>query len=209
MFLPGKVARSISRIATAGARSRCDSVETKCNVYKTKQKRYHAFYRLFCHVSSHMRQLPTAASSEPVVKQHSGSMPCIWYTLRGSLVGCLERSGENNLCFLWLYSRLRTALLERCKHQIDLFTCTLGISACEKAAEWQQALILFEDIKVLRFEPNIVSYGAMLLGPESESKKKNRCSWLFVCLLAHFFKTSKHLTYENMYIYIYISFFEI
>lgn len=78
---------------------------------------------------------------------------------------------------------LGTALFERCKHRIDLFTCTLGISACEKAAEWQQALILFEDIKVLRFEPNIVSYGAMLLGPESESKKKTGVAgFLFVCL---------------------------
>ena len=35
-------------------------------------------------------------------------------------------------------------------------------------------------------------------------QEKNRCSWYFVCLLAHFFKTSKHLlTYENI-IYIYI-----
>lgn len=31
-------------------------------------------------------------------------------------------------------------------------------------------------------------------------QEKNRCSRFFVCLLAHFFKTSTHLTYENIYI---------
>ncbi len=88
--------------------------------------------------------------------------------------GVWSEVGKKNTVFPMIVLCLWTALLERCKHRIDLFTCTLGISACEKAAEWQQALILFEDIRVLRFEPNIVSYGAMLLGPESESKYRKR-----------------------------------
>ena len=37
-------------------------------------------------------------------------------------------------------------------------------------------------------------------------QEKNRCSWYFVCLLAHFFKTSKHLLIwkYNIYIYMYV-----
>ena len=52
----------------------------------------------------------------------------------------------------------------RHKRRIDLVTFSLGISACEKAAAWQQALLLFRDIGVMRLEPNVVSYGGMLLG---------------------------------------------
>ena len=52
----------------------------------------------------------------------------------------------------------------RRKRRIDLVTFSLGISACEKATAWQQALRLFRDIGVVRLEPNVVSYGGMLLG---------------------------------------------
>lgn len=52
----------------------------------------------------------------------------------------------------------------RHKRRIDLVTFSLGISACEKAAAWQQALLLFRDIGDMRLEPNVVSYGGMLLG---------------------------------------------
>ena len=52
----------------------------------------------------------------------------------------------------------------RHKRRIDLVTFSLGISACEKAAALQQALLLFRDIGVMRLEPNVVSYGGMLLG---------------------------------------------
>ena len=52
----------------------------------------------------------------------------------------------------------------RHKRRIDLVTFSPGISACEKAAAWQQALLLFRDIGVMRLVPNVVSYGGMLLG---------------------------------------------
>ena len=51
-------------------------------------------------------------------------------------------------------------------------TFSLGISACEKAAAWEQALQLFRDIGVIRLEPNVVSYGGMLLGTETAALKK-------------------------------------
>ncbi|CAK0822633.1 unnamed protein product [Prorocentrum cordatum] len=44
----------------------------------------------------------------------------------------------------------------------SIISYSAGISACEKAGQWRQALLLLGELQDARLEPNVISYSAAI-----------------------------------------------